>query len=114
MQGVPVEFQKYKDVFSESDASLLPDHGPQELSINLEPGKQPPWGPIYQLSGPELATLKEHLDKQLERGWIRRSTSPAGAPILFAKKKDGSMRLYINYYSLNAITVKNCHLLPLI
>jgi len=50
----------------------------------------------------------------MARGWIQRSKSPAGAPILFVKKKDGSLRLCVDYRGLNRITVKNCHPLPFI
>jgi hypothetical protein len=54
------------------------------------------------------------LDKYLQRGWIRESKSPAGAPILFAKKKDGTLRLCVDYRGLNAVTIKNRYPLPLI
>jgi hypothetical protein len=61
-----------------------------------------------------LEVLRKYLAEYLERGWIRRSKSPAGAPILFVKKKDGSLRLCVDYRGLNKITVKNRHPLPLI
>jgi hypothetical protein len=66
------------------------------------------------LSLRELATLKEFLEENLTKGFIRESKSPAGAPILFALKKDGGLRLCINYRGLNSITVKNRYPLPLI
>jgi transposase InsO family protein len=111
---LPPEFERWKWVFSAEDAATLPEHGPHELAIDLVEGQQPPWGPIYPLSAVELTTLRQHLDKELATGWIRPSRSPAGAPILFAKKKDGSLRLCIDYRGLNAITIKNRYPLPLI
>jgi hypothetical protein len=66
------------------------------------------------LSLRELVALKEFLKKNLAKGFIREFKSPAGALILFVLKKDGSLRLYVNYQSLNAITVKNRYLLPFI
>ena len=111
---LPTEFHQWRWVFSEEDAATLPDHGQHELSIDLVERAQPPWGPIYPLSATELKVLREHLDKELANGWIRPSKSPAGAPILFAKKKDGSLRLCIDYRGLNAVTVKDRYPLPLI
>ena len=58
--------------------------------------------------------LREYIDDNLSKGFIRQSTSPAGAPILFVKKKDGSLRLCVDYRGLNRVTVKNRYLLPLI
>ena len=58
--------------------------------------------------------MKEFLEENLEKGFIRESKSPAGAPILFAPKKDGSLRLCVDYRGLNAITIKNRYPLPLI
>jgi hypothetical protein len=58
--------------------------------------------------------LKEFLEENLEKGFIWESKSPAGAPILFALKKDGSLRLCVDYRGLNAITIKNRYPLPLI
>ena len=62
----------------------------------------------------ELAALKEFLEENLAKGFIRESKSPAGALILFAPKKDGGLRLCVDYRGLNSITVKNHYPLPLI
>ena len=62
----------------------------------------------------ELAALKAYIETNLENGFIQRSSSPAAAPILFLKKKDGSLRLCVDYRALNSITVKNRYPLPLI
>ena len=73
-----------------------------------------PFGLIYLLSIPELKALREWLDKNLSKTFIMASLSPAGAPILFVKKSDGSLRLCIDYRGLNAGTIKNGYSLPLI
>lgn len=112
--NVPREYQEYKDVFDIIAAGMLPDHHHMEHKIELEPDKEPPWSPVYPLAEPELKALREYLDTSLEKGWIRRSTSPAGAPILFVPKKDGGLRLCVDYRGLNRITIKNRTPLPLI
>jgi hypothetical protein len=84
------------------------------MAIELEEGKQPPHGPLYNLSQAEMDVLKTYLDDMLAKGWIRHSKSPAGAPILFVKKKDGGLRLCVDYRGLNAVTIKNRCPLPLI
>ena len=67
----------------------------------------PKWRSLERLSDEELGILREKLDDLLKRGYIRPSTSPFGAAILFVKKADGSLRLCIDYRGLNAVTVKN-------
>jgi transposase InsO family protein len=112
--GLPPQYSEFAQLGSEDDSRILADHGPQDLAINLVPGAAPPHQPLYSLSRTELELLRKYLDEYLSRGWIRHSKSPAGAPILFAKKKDGSMRLCVDYRGLNKVTVKNRHPLPLI
>jgi hypothetical protein len=85
-----------------------------DLDIELQPGKEPLYGPIYPLSPRELIALKKFLKKNLAKGFIQESKSLVSAPILFALNKDGSLRLYIDYRGLNAVTVKNRYSLPLI
>lgn len=111
---LPDRYADYADLGGEGEASALPDPGPQDLAITLEEGHQPPFQPLYNLSQVELDILRKYLAEYLQRGWIRRSKSPAGAPILFAKKKDGSLRLCVDYRGLNKVTIKNRHPLPLI
>jgi len=112
--SVPIHYIHYIDLGSEENATAIPDHGPQDLSITITEGEQPPFKPLYNLSATELQVLRKYLTEYLSRGWIRRSKSPAGAPILFAKKKDGSLRLCVDYRGLNKITIKNRCPLPLI
>ncbi|KAH0604176.1 uncharacterized protein H6S33_007207 [Morchella sextelata] len=112
---VPKEFHHHLHMFQEYDASILPPHRPShDIEIVLEEGKRPPYGPIYGLSQIELKALREYLDENLPKGFIRASESPAGAPILFVKKNDGTLRLCFDYRGLNAITIKNRYPLPLL
>ncbi|EGE07017.1 hypothetical protein TEQG_08741 [Trichophyton equinum CBS 127.97] len=85
-----------------------------EYRINLELEKLPPFIPIYNLSQSELGALREYLEKVISKGWIRPSKSPAGAPILFIPKKDGGLRICVDYRGLNQITIKNRYPLLLI
>ena len=93
---------------------ILPQHRPYDCGIDLQEGTQPPFGPIYNLSQNELATLREYLDENLAKNFIRHLKSPAGAPILFVKKEDGSLRMCVDYRGLNKIIVKNRYPLSLI
>lgn len=111
---IPQELQGYADVFSNEQARALPVFKEGDHAIDIESGKEPPYGPLYNLSQNELAELRRYLDDALEKGWIRRSISSAGAPILFVPKKDGGLRLCVDYRGLNAVTLKNRHPLPLI
>ena len=111
---IPEQYRKYLDVFSEDNANTLPEHRPCDHTIPPVEGTQPPFGPLYSLSRDELHALSDYIKDNLEKGFIRPSASPAGAPILFVKKKDGSLRLCVDYRGLNKITIKNRYPLPLI
>lgn len=113
-EHVPEAYRDFADVFSDVEADALPPHREHDHSIDIEPGKTPPCEPIYSLSLTELAEAKRYIDENLRKGFIRPSTSSAGAPILFAKKKDGSLRLCVDYRGLNRITRKNRYPLPLV
>ena len=90
---LPTKYQAFQDVFNKDKASRLPEHRPYDCPIDLQPGKDLPWGPIYSLSHVELKVLRDYIDENLATGFIRHSKSPTRAPILFFKKKDGSLRL---------------------
>lgn len=111
---LPPEYEDYSNVFSEERATQFPTNTKVRHSIEVEPGQKVPYGPIYPLSANELRVLREYLDTHLARGWIQESDSEAGAPILFVAKKDGSLRLCVDYRALNKITRKNRYPLPLI
>ena len=101
-------------MFKEEAHEKLPEHRDWDHEITIEEGKKPTYRPIYALSETKLKALREYLDENLKKGFIRPSTSPAGYPILFVPKKDGKLRLCVDYRQLNAITVKNQYPLPLI
>ena len=112
---VLAEYPDYSNVFSAKNAAELPENiGINEHAIELEEGKQPPFGPIYSLAPVELETLKTYIKINLANGFIRPSKSPTGALILFDRKPDGSLRFCIDYRGLNNITIKNQYPLPLI
>jgi hypothetical protein len=112
--SIPKPFSNFADVFDKAILDSLPPHRHYDCAIDLEPGKQPPFGPIYPLSEPEAAALREFLDENLPKGFVSESSSPAGAPVLFVRKKDGSRRLCVDYRGLNAVTIRNRYPLPLI
>ncbi|KAL0537623.1 hypothetical protein IC582_026606 [Cucumis melo] len=101
----------YPDVFPE-ELPGLPPHREVEFAIELEPGTVPIIRAPYRMAPAELKELKVQLQELLDKGFIRPSVSPWGAPVLFVKKKDGSMRLCIDYRELNKVTVKNRYPLP--
>jgi len=96
--GLPEEYREYRDVFSAQRAKSLPEHRPHDLTIQIKNDKAPP---IYSLSTLELQTLQEFLEENTKAGIICLSKAPCGAPVLFVKKKDGSLRLCVNYQGLN-------------
>jgi len=111
---LPAEYEEYRDMFEKKNADTLPQHRPYDCGIKLQEGAQPPFGPIYSLSQNELHALRDYLDENLAKNFIQHSTSHAGAPILFVKKKDGSFRMCVDYRGLNKVTIKNRNPLPLI
>ena len=111
--SLPLELLEYKDVFNLEKAAELSVFKEGDHTINTGT-KDPLYGPLYNLSGSELAVLRAYLDDALAKGWIRHLTSLVGAPILFVLKKDGSLRLCVDYRGLNRITIKNRCPLPLI
>ena len=84
-------------MFSETNAKKLAPNRDIDLAIELQPGKKPLYGPIYLLLSCKLAALQSFLEENLAKGFIWESKSLTRAPILFAPKKDSSLRLYINY-----------------
>ena len=92
----------------------LAPHRPYNLKIDLEEGASPIIVPMYPLSQVELKTLQEFIDEHLWTGFIRSSSSPHGAPVLFARKKDRSLCLCIDFQGLNRISKKDRYPLPFI
>jgi len=114
MSGIPGEYHEYADIFSKERADTLPDHRPYDLKINLEDGAEPPLSRMYSLSQTEVQALRKFLDENLCIGFICPSKAGHGAPILFMKKKDGLLRLCVDFRGLNRLTKKDCYPLPLI
>ncbi|GJU84047.1 hypothetical protein Tco_1291593 [Tanacetum coccineum] len=83
-----------------------------EFQIDLIPGAAPVARAPYRLAPSEMKELSDQLKELSDKGFIRPSSSPWGAPVLFVKKKDGSFRMCIDYRELNKLTVKNRYPLP--
>ncbi|GJR00739.1 putative reverse transcriptase domain-containing protein [Tanacetum coccineum] len=110
LKDVPV-IQDFPEVFPE-DLPGLPLARPVEFQIDLIPGAAPVARAPYRLAPSEMKELSEQLQEISDKGFIRPSSSPWGALILFVKKKDGSFRMCIDYMKLNKLTVKNRYPLP--
>ncbi|GJV68776.1 reverse transcriptase domain-containing protein [Tanacetum coccineum] len=109
----PLEFCWTEDVFPE-DLSGLPPQRKVEFRIDLVLGATPIAKYSYRLAPSEMQELSGKLQELQDKGFIRPSHSPWGAPVLFVKKKDGSLRMCIDYRELNKLTVKNHYPLPII
>jgi hypothetical protein len=101
----------FPDVFPEELPGMPPERE-VEFIIDLLPGTAPTFKRPYRMSIEELKELKKQLTELQEAGYIRPSSSPWGAPVLFVQKKDGSQRMCVDYRSLNDVTVKNKYPLP--
>ena len=110
---LPEYYRKWASVFSEEEINKLPEHSPWDYEIKLIEGSTPLYGPIYPLNEKELAVLREYINEQMAIGKIRLSKSPAGSPILFVPKVDGTLCLCVDYQGLNKIMVKDRTPLPL-
>ncbi len=114
LSRVPQEYVDLQDVFSKSRADTLsPPHRPYDCANEFLPGTCPPRGRLFSLSAPERSAMGDYICKALENGFIRPSTSPAGAVFFFMGKKDGGLCPCIDYRGLNNITWKNRYPLPL-
>lgn len=107
-----VIIENYRDVFPEKLPNELPPMRDVDHKIELEPGAKPVYRPIYRLAPPELEEVKKQVNELLSSGLIRPSKSPYGSPVILVKKKDGSMRMCIDYRALNKETIKNRYPLP--
>ena len=96
---------EFPDVFPEDLPGLPPDRD-VEFSIELESGTAPISRCLYHMAPKELAEMKKQLEELLEKGFIRPSSSPWGCPTIFVKKKDGTLRMCVDYRPLNVVTIK--------
>ncbi|GJZ31644.1 putative reverse transcriptase domain-containing protein [Tanacetum coccineum] len=110
LEDMPI-VRDFPDVFPE-DLSGLPPAQKVEFQIDLMPGVAPVARAPYRLAPSEMKELSKQLKELSDKGFIRPSSSPWGAPVLFVKKKDGSFRMCIDYRELNKLTVKNRYPLP--
>jgi hypothetical protein len=101
----------FPDIFPKELPGIPPDRE-VEFVIDLLPGTAPISKSLYRMLVEELKELKKQLTELQEAGYIRPSSSPWGAPILFVQKKDGSQRMCVDYRSLNDVTIKNKYPLP--
>ncbi|KAL0199954.1 hypothetical protein M9458_003141, partial [Cirrhinus mrigala] len=111
---LPPPYRDLREAFSKEKATQLPPHRPYDCAIELLPGTMPTRGRVFPLSQPETESMKQYIEEEPAKGFIRPSTSPASAGFFFVKKKDGSLRPCIDYRSLNEITVKYRYPLPLV
>ncbi|KAK8600773.1 hypothetical protein V6N12_050622 [Hibiscus sabdariffa] len=110
LSSMPV-VSEFIDVFPKELPSLPPTRE-VEFEIEVQPGTNPVSITPYRMAPIELKELKKQLEELQNKGSIRPRTSPWGAPVLFVKKKDGTMRLCIDYRQLNGVTIKNKYPLP--
>jgi hypothetical protein len=109
LKDFPV-LQEFEDVFGEIPG--LPPKRDIDFSIDLMPGAAPVSKTPYRMSTPELKELQMQLEELLKKGYICPSVSPWGALVLFVKKKDGTLRLCIDFRQLNKVTMRNKYPLP--
>ena len=110
LENVPI-VREFLNMFPK-DLSRFPPDKELEFGIDLLPGLAPISIPPYRMVLVEFKELKTRLQNLVEKGFIRLSVSPWRASMLFVKKKDGIMRLCIDYLQLNKVTIKNKYLLP--
>ncbi|QRW25224.1 Retrotransposable element Tf2 protein [Rhizoctonia solani] len=112
LADLPPQYHEFAKVFGKEEFKVLPPHREYDISIDLVPDAKLTPGPIYGMTDAESKALKQHIDEELATGKIRPSTSSAGAPVMFVKKADGSLRLVVDYRKLNKVTHKNVYPLP--
>jgi hypothetical protein len=110
LEEIPV-VREFEDVFPDELSGMPPDRD-VEIVIEFQPGTAPISERPYRMPPNELAELKTQLQELLDKGHIHPSSSTYGCPTLFVKKKDGSLRLCVDYRPLNVVTIKNKYPLP--
>ena len=112
---LPGHYKKLLKVFSHEEANKLLPHRPGiDHTIKMQPGTQPPAGPLYGMSRNEHQVFKKYLKNNLGKEFIWASSSPAAAPVLFVKKPGRELWFCVDYHGLNALIIKNKYPLPLI
>jgi hypothetical protein len=103
---------KFKDVFPDKPPQQLPPKRNIQHDIKLIDEKKTHMQQVYRCSKNELEQLRKYIDEMIEAGWIRHSTSPHAAPVVFVKKPDGSMRVCVDYRKINANTIPDATIMP--
>ena len=115
LKRILAEYKEYEFLFQEGPRiEVLLRHQLQDYKIPIKLEKSPSFRLIYQILEKELAILKEYININLEKGFIRLSISLAASLLLFILKKNRKLRLYIDYRQLNSITIKDKYSLLLI
>nr|ABA97778.2 retrotransposon protein, putative, Ty3-gypsy subclass [Oryza sativa Japonica Group] len=110
LEDIPI-VREYPGVFPD-DLTTMPPKRDIEFRIDLVPGTAPIHKRPYRMGANELAEVKKQVDEQLQKGYIRPSTSPWGAPVIFVEKKDKTKRMCVDYRAHNEVTIKNKYPLP--
>ncbi|KAF8759758.1 hypothetical protein RHS01_02208 [Rhizoctonia solani] len=106
LANLPTWYHKFAKVFGKEEFKVLPPHREYDIAIDLIPDTKLSPGPIYGMTDAETRALKQHIDEELATGKVRPSTSSTGAPVMFVKKADGSLRLVVDYQKLNKVTIR--------
>jgi hypothetical protein len=112
---VPEQYHEFLSLFNKVLTDRLPPHRPGiDHEFRLKDGETPTWGPLYSMSRAELVVLKEWLEENMSKGFIRQSSSLFAIPLSFAKKPGGGLQFCIDYRHINSKTIQIWYPLPLI
>jgi len=111
---IPAQYAKFKELFEETEETALPIHQEWDHEIPIKEGAELKPAKMYPVNREQEREVAAYLEKNLRKGYIRESTSPMASPILFVPKKNGKLRLCVDYRAVNNATVKNVYPLPLI
>lgn len=115
LERLPNCYHEFANLFRKELTHELPPHRQGcDHEIRLESDKEIPWGPPYGMSRDELLVLRKTLTDLLDKNYIRASSSPAGAPVLFVRKPGGGLRFCVDYRASNSISKADRYPLPLI
>uniref|UniRef100_A0A670JJI7 Gypsy retrotransposon integrase-like protein 1 n=1 Tax=Podarcis muralis TaxID=64176 RepID=A0A670JJI7_PODMU len=113
VQAVPRKYEGFLEVFCEKEADQLPPHRPYDCAIDLLPGAKLPTAKLYSMSEDEMQELREFIEHNLKRGFIRESKAVGGSPVFFVKKKDTPQkRLIVDYRAINSMTKPKAFPMP--
>ncbi|KAK9406808.1 hypothetical protein NXF25_005582 [Crotalus adamanteus] len=111
--GYPAVYSDLAAVFSEQECNSLPPHRSMDCTIEIVPGAKLPKSRMYPMTSSELQEMRKYIDENLARGFIEPARSRIAAPVLFQGKKDGGLRLCVDFRGLNAVCIEQTYPLPL-